>query len=150
MSRRADRDRGAAALEMALVLPVLLLVIGGIIDFGRMYMGEILVTNAARDGARMAATKAYTPADVTLQATKAATGITPFVAPSVTVTTWPAVASGKTVCAVDPTPNSSTANVAKVTVTASNFQWMTLNVIPRLVGGNIAAPTISATASMQC
>ena len=149
--RRLLGERGAAAVEMALVLPVLLLVIGGIIDLSRMYMGEILVTNAARDGARMAATQAYTSTDVSTQATKAANGITPYVAPSITVTTWPTTsAPAKTSCQVDTSPGSSAASVAKVTVTANNFQWLTLNVIPRLVGGNIAAPTISATASMQC
>lgn len=149
---RTFRERGTAAVEMALVLPVLLLVVGGIIDLGRMYMGEILVTNAARDGARMAALQSYTGDDVTLQATKAAAGISPFVAPSINVTTWPTplASPAKTTCQVDPSPGASSAPVAKVTVTTTSFQWMTLNVIPRLVGGNIPAPTISATASMQC
>ncbi|WP_460932230.1 TadE/TadG family type IV pilus assembly protein [Phycicoccus ginsengisoli] len=144
-------ERGAAAVEMALVLPVLLLILGGVIDFGRMYLGEVIVTNAARDGARMAATKAYSSADVDLQARKATGGLTPFVAPGVTVTTWPGNgATGTTVCQVDTSPGSSSAPVAKVTVTATNFRWLMLNVVPRLVGGNIAPPTITATASMQC
>ena len=46
------RDEGAAAVELALVLPVLLLVIFGIIDFGRMLNAQITVTEAAREGAR--------------------------------------------------------------------------------------------------
>ena len=45
-------DRGAAAVEMALVLPVLILLIGGIIDYGRYFFTEIQLTNAAREGAR--------------------------------------------------------------------------------------------------
>jgi hypothetical protein len=45
-------DRGAAAVEAALVLPLLLLLVFGIIDFGRMLNAQIRVTEAAREGAR--------------------------------------------------------------------------------------------------
>jgi Flp pilus assembly protein TadG len=53
LNRRSDR--GAAAVEMAIVLPLLLLVVFGVIDFGRAYNARILVTSAAREGARVAA-----------------------------------------------------------------------------------------------
>jgi Flp pilus assembly protein TadG len=52
--RRGD-DHGAAALEFALVLPVLLLVVFGLIDFGRMLNAQLVVSEAAREGARAAA-----------------------------------------------------------------------------------------------
>ncbi len=52
---RDARDDGAAAVEFALVLPLLLLIIFGIIDFGRAYMAQIALTQAAREGARVAA-----------------------------------------------------------------------------------------------
>ncbi len=45
-------DRGAAAVELALILPVLLLLIGGIVDFGRAFFAQIIITNAASEGAR--------------------------------------------------------------------------------------------------
>ena len=45
-------DRGAAAVEFALVLPPLLLLIFGIIDFGRMLNAQLTATEAAREGAR--------------------------------------------------------------------------------------------------
>ncbi len=51
----ARRDRGAAAVEFVLVLPVLLLLVFGIVDFGRMLNAQIVVTEAAREGARAAA-----------------------------------------------------------------------------------------------
>jgi Flp pilus assembly protein TadG len=52
---RTARDRGAAAVEFALVLPVLLLILFGIIDFGRALNAQIELTGAAREGARLAA-----------------------------------------------------------------------------------------------
>ncbi len=53
-SRKA-RDRGTAAVEFALVLPVLLLIVFGIIDFGRALNAQIELTGAAREGVRLAA-----------------------------------------------------------------------------------------------
>jgi len=52
-SRRTDQ--GAAAVELAFLLPVLLFVIFGIIDYGRMLNAQITLTEAAREGARAAA-----------------------------------------------------------------------------------------------
>ncbi|HLL69367.1 MAG TPA: TadE/TadG family type IV pilus assembly protein [Micromonosporaceae bacterium] len=53
--RRGRGDRGAAAVELALTLPLLLLIVCGIIDFGRMFNAQITLTEAAREGARAAA-----------------------------------------------------------------------------------------------
>jgi Flp pilus assembly protein TadG len=49
---RHDGDRGAAAVELALVLPVLLLLVMGIIDFGMAYNRQISLSGGAREGAR--------------------------------------------------------------------------------------------------
>jgi hypothetical protein len=49
------RDRGAAAVEFALVLPLLLLLVFGIIDFGRALNAQVTLTQAAREGARLVA-----------------------------------------------------------------------------------------------
>jgi hypothetical protein len=54
-STKTHRDRGAAAVEFALVLPILLLVIFGLIDFGRLLNAQVKTTEAAREGARAAA-----------------------------------------------------------------------------------------------
>ena len=51
---RLKSDRGTALLEMALTLPLLLLVSIGIFEFGRAYQYEQVLTNAAREGARVA------------------------------------------------------------------------------------------------
>lgn len=53
MKRRArDRSRGAAAVEFALVLPLLLTLVLGTIDWGWYFFVDQVVTNAAREGAR--------------------------------------------------------------------------------------------------
>ena len=54
ISRRGDR-RGAVAVEFALVLPLLMLLVFGIIDFGRAYYTLNQVISAVREGARYAA-----------------------------------------------------------------------------------------------
>lgn len=46
-------DVGAAAVEFALVLPILILLLCGIIDFGRAYNAQITLTHAAREAARV-------------------------------------------------------------------------------------------------
>lgn len=53
MSRRDDT--GAAAVEMALVLPILVLLVFGIIEFSRAYNAQITLTHAAREGVRVLA-----------------------------------------------------------------------------------------------
>jgi Flp pilus assembly protein TadG len=52
--RESDVD-GAAAVEFAVILPLLLLIVAGIIEFGFMFNAQIGVTHAAREGARVAA-----------------------------------------------------------------------------------------------
>ena len=53
---RAD-ECGAAAVEFALVLPVLLLLVFGMIDFGRLLFTRNNLQSAVREGARIAAAR---------------------------------------------------------------------------------------------
>ena len=45
-------ERGQAVVEMALVLPILLMLVFGIIEFGRILNTYMIVTNLSREGAR--------------------------------------------------------------------------------------------------
>jgi Flp pilus assembly protein TadG len=45
-------EDGAAAIEFALVLPILLLLVFGIIEFGFALYNKEVITNASREGAR--------------------------------------------------------------------------------------------------
>ena len=49
------RDRGAVAVEFALVVPLLLLLLVGIAEVGRLYHVQTLLSGAARDGVRVMA-----------------------------------------------------------------------------------------------
>lgn len=63
--RRVVRsERGAELIEFALVFPLLLLVVLGIVDFGFLFQRLEVVTNAAREGARIAVLPGYSDADV--------------------------------------------------------------------------------------
>jgi len=53
--RNIRSERGAAILEAALAVPLLLLVGVGAVEFGRAYRTSRVLTNAAREGARVAA-----------------------------------------------------------------------------------------------
>jgi Flp pilus assembly protein TadG len=75
MKRRADprkRQSGAAAVEFALVLPVLLTLVLGAIDWGWYFFIEQTVTNCAREGARAGTLLPPPPTSTTAQAASAA------------------------------------------------------------------------------
>jgi Flp pilus assembly protein TadG len=48
-------ERGAAAVEFAIILPILLTLVMGIMEFGRAYNAQLSLTNAAREGVRVMA-----------------------------------------------------------------------------------------------
>ena len=52
--RRGRGQEGAAALEFAIVFPVLMLLLAGFFDFGWLFYWQHSVTNASRTGARYA------------------------------------------------------------------------------------------------
>jgi len=53
MIRRA-RERGAALVEFALILPLFILLVFGIMEAGWLFAQEVEIRNAAREGARLA------------------------------------------------------------------------------------------------
>lgn len=52
--KRLKGEKGQAMVEFALILPILLLIICGIIDFGWMFYNQLSIDNACREGARYA------------------------------------------------------------------------------------------------
>ena len=55
LHRLMEEGRGQSLVEFALVLPVLMILVLGTLDFGRVYFAYVSVTNAARNGADFAA-----------------------------------------------------------------------------------------------
>jgi len=67
IAKRMGRRDGAAAVEFALILPVLLLILVGIIQFGIVWSQWQVMEGAAREGARCAAVQAAGYADCVVQ-----------------------------------------------------------------------------------
>ena len=128
--RRAENDRGAAAVEFALLLPVLMLIIFGLIDFGRALNAQITLTQAAREGARLAA---LDQSNVISRTQAAASGLS-----NVTVTA--------TVCSVGASQSSDS-----VVTVSYPYQFVTpIGSIVKLFGGTLSAPTLTATGTEAC
>jgi Flp pilus assembly protein TadG len=64
---RMSRDEGVAAVEFALILPVLALLLFGILEFGRVWSQYQVFQGAAREGARCAAVQATEFSDCEIQ-----------------------------------------------------------------------------------
>jgi Flp pilus assembly protein TadG len=131
---RRRADRGAAAVELALVLPLVLLLVCGIVDFGRILNMQITLSGAAREGARWVALGQGNP---TTRVTLAVAG------------TMPAPAVAWTACPANPPP-SSTANTT-VTVTRTYSMLTPLNALSGLLGGALPGTiTVTGTGVMRC
>ena len=63
-TQRFRSESGAELIEFALVVPLLLFIIMGLVDFGFMFQRYEVVTNAAREGARIAVLPGYANGDV--------------------------------------------------------------------------------------
>ena len=53
MSIKIKKEEGASAIEFALVLPLLLVLVFGIIEFSILFYDKAMLTNASREGARV-------------------------------------------------------------------------------------------------
>ena len=127
------KDRGAAVVEFALLLPVLLLLLFGIIDFGRALNAQITITQAAREGARLVA---LNQPNVVSRTQAAAVGLSP-VSASVTSSCPPGAGQG----------------VNATVVTSYSFSFITpVGAIAGIFGGSgFGSPiTLSATGVMPC
>lgn len=97
--RRFRGEKGVNLIEFALVFPLLLMVVLGIVDFAIVLHHNEVLTNAAREGARVATLPGYGVADVQTRVNEFTQVGGIAAAPTVTVTattipnsggTWPA------------------------------------------------------------
>jgi len=77
--KQTDKSlKGAAVVELAVVLPLLLTLVFGIIEFGWVFMVRETLTNASREGCRVAVLQGSSLMDITTQvnASMTPTGLT--------------------------------------------------------------------------
>ncbi len=85
-SNRSSDERGAAAVEFAIVLPVLVLLVFGIIQWSIYFNRLQGLQAAAREGARVAALPQSTQSDIRAKVTSALDGVLPSgTTPTITV-----------------------------------------------------------------
>ena len=77
MRKLVKKENGQAMVEFALVLPFLILILCGILDFGWLFFNQLSVQNACREGARVACVKSSDPDVDTLVADKVGACLTP-------------------------------------------------------------------------
>ena len=140
-----ELDRGASAVEFAILLPVLILILGGILEFGRMMYTQNIAVGAAREGARALAV-GYTKGESDARVDGALFG---YAGTGRQITTTAITAAGPTVktSAADfacPTGGASLAATdrAKVLVKITGYNW----IFPM----PMAVPNLGGTAEMRC
>lgn len=141
---RLRREAGAELVEFALVLPLLLFVMVGIFDFGFLFRDYGVITNAAREGARIGVLAGYSTADVQDRVSKymAAAGLTaPPVPPDVSPFDLP-VGGGATVRVVRVTVLYPHRFTLLSPIAALKFGWFD-------VGGFTDLITLRAVSTMR-
>jgi len=136
IKNRLHSERGAELIEFALVLPLLLLLIAGVVDFGMMFQSYEVVTNAAREGARVGVLPGYNVPDVQarVNAYLGASGLTG--ARTTTVTNVPV------------TTGAGTFTARSVTV-AYTYTFAVLGIAAPLFGGNFGNIQLNAVSVMR-
>jgi len=119
--------RGASVVEFALVAPIFFMVVLGIIEFGRMSMVQQVITNAAREGARIAVLDGSTTVGVT---NKINDYLTAASISGATVTTTP-----------DPPSNAGFGQpvTVNITIAFSDVSWLPT---PFFLGGKSLTATV--------
>lgn len=134
--RRRHGRRGASVLEMALVLPVLLMLSFGIVEYGYFFYVKNTVTSAAQAGSRVAIMGSSTNADVSN-----AVG---------NMMTAAGLQNSGYQLTLNPADVSTAAQGANVTVTVTcNWSSVGIHALPVAMGGISDSKSIVGSASMR-
>lgn len=143
---RLRSQRGNALIEFALVLPLLLLIFAGIVDFGFLFQRYEVITNAAREGARIGVLPGYDAGDVQQRVSDyVAAGL------SMTAAEVSAAVGVPDVQTVTITPVTGSAFTATQVTVSFNYSYIILGPIVNLATHSAWAPsiTISARSTMR-
>lgn len=135
---KLKRRTGAELVEFALLLPVLLLILVGIIDFAFFYQRYEIITNAAREGARVGVLAGYTTTDAQDRA------LDYLDAAGLADARRTAVATPTTLTL----PNGTQISAIQVAVTYP-YDFLLVAPISALFGGNFGSRTLVASATMR-
>jgi Flp pilus assembly protein TadG len=84
---REKAERGQSLLELAILLPVLLIILLGILDVGRLYMTMVAIHDAAAEGASYAASYPSRTSQIQQRAAESSTALT-TIDPAMVVITY--------------------------------------------------------------
>ena len=141
--KRYRNEKGNALIESAIVMPIILLVCVGIFEFGRAYQTWQILTNAAREGARLAVLPKPVAGAVDARVRSYLTSGQLANAAGATIVVNPAAAIS--------IGGGATASASLVTVNYP-FQFIVLQPVARLLvsGSTLGAPiTMTASAEMR-
>lgn len=131
--RTAKRDRrGAAVVEFAIVAPVFILLVFGMIEFGRAVMVQQVLVNASREAARQAVLDGTTVGDI-----ESRIG-TYLSASDITSETVSYTVNGSVVS--DPTQSAGFGDAigVEIAVPFDDVSWMP---VPKYIGGTVLRAT---------
>ena len=134
---RWRNERGAELIEMALALPLLLLVVLGIVDFGFLFQRYLVLTNAAMEGARVAVLPGYTITDA--QSRASAYALTGGVPSPVNAVATPVSLAGA---------GGGSWPGMRITVTHV-YQYQYIGPIAGLFGGSFSSITLTAQSTVR-
>lgn len=150
MRTRLRNQRGNALIETAVTLPIILFVSVSIFEFGRAYQVQQVLTNAAREGARVAVLPNISDGDVLARVTKylddgkvidcdANGGCSPM--PIITINRAVAIES----------VTGGTAGVGSEVTIVLPYSFMVLNPVANLVtnGSNVGTPITMKSVSLM-
>ena len=142
--RFRNDERGAELIKFALVLPLLLAMLAGIADFGRLYQRLEVTTNAAREGARLASLPGYSATDVRNR-------VRAYMDQGIRVGAGAQTNVTRTLVNITPGGGGAQFQAAQVVVSYSD-SYVILGPIVGLLGGNpgtFGNVTLSATSTMR-
>jgi Flp pilus assembly protein TadG len=146
--RRIRSERGAELIEFAIVTPLLLLILAGIFDFGMLFRSWEVVTNAAREGARVGSLPGYADGDINarVQQYLHASGAIPATG-TCTLSCTPSACS---VCVQTDTVPTGSNNVTVRSVRVLSQQTLpSLSWVGVFFGGSFGTVTVGSTSVMR-
>jgi hypothetical protein len=151
-------ERGQAVIELALTLPLLLLIVLGVFDFGLLFQKYEVVTNAAREAARVGVLPDYTPTLARLRGLDymAVGGLAGPTRGSVADCSGTLTAGARCVSAVigttsiDPGGGAPAKTVKEITVMATfDYEFRFVGPFMNMFGGSLGTTRLSAASMMR-